>query len=249
MSASPRILALWSAPRSRSTAFLRMMKERGDFEILHEPFSQVTDFGRYVVDGAEVTGERELISAIRRLAERTPVFFKDTTDFRYPHLLADSAFLREGVHTFIVREPAAAIASHFALNANLSCEEVGFERLSEIYDAVVESTGGKPSVVIDSDELAGAPGPAVKAYCAAVGIPFVEHALSWQAELLPDWRQTRRWHELTSRTTGFTRDGGTDYRDTVDNNSVLAGYLRHHLPYYRKLYDNRLAIGPGRCPD
>jgi hypothetical protein len=33
------VLMLWSSPRSRSTAFFRMMAERGDFTAVHEPFS------------------------------------------------------------------------------------------------------------------------------------------------------------------------------------------------------------------
>jgi hypothetical protein len=38
------MLMLWSAPRSRSTAFYRMMTERGDFTGVHEPFSHVRLF-------------------------------------------------------------------------------------------------------------------------------------------------------------------------------------------------------------
>ena len=33
------IIALWTHPRSISTAFERVMIERGDFNVLHEPFS------------------------------------------------------------------------------------------------------------------------------------------------------------------------------------------------------------------
>jgi hypothetical protein len=33
------IIALWTHPRSISTAFERVMMERKDFKILHEPFS------------------------------------------------------------------------------------------------------------------------------------------------------------------------------------------------------------------
>jgi hypothetical protein len=39
------LLMLWSAPRSRSTAFFRMMAERGDFMMVHEPFSYLAEFG------------------------------------------------------------------------------------------------------------------------------------------------------------------------------------------------------------
>lgn len=34
-----RPTALWAVPRSRSTVFERVFMERGDFEVLHEPFS------------------------------------------------------------------------------------------------------------------------------------------------------------------------------------------------------------------
>ncbi|WP_214327458.1 hypothetical protein [Nonomuraea sediminis] len=40
-----RIIALWSAPRCRSTAFLRMMRQRRDCLVIREPFSHVADFG------------------------------------------------------------------------------------------------------------------------------------------------------------------------------------------------------------
>ncbi len=33
-----RIIALWCHPRSLSTAFERMVIERGDLEVIHEPF-------------------------------------------------------------------------------------------------------------------------------------------------------------------------------------------------------------------
>ena len=35
------ILALWAVPRSTSTAFEWMMRQRGDFECFHEPFGEV----------------------------------------------------------------------------------------------------------------------------------------------------------------------------------------------------------------
>ena len=39
------ILALWAVPRSTSTAFEWMMRQRGDFECVHEPFGEAWYFG------------------------------------------------------------------------------------------------------------------------------------------------------------------------------------------------------------
>nr|WP_293108444.1 hypothetical protein [Okeania sp. SIO2F4] len=36
-----KIVVLWAHPRSLSTVFERIMMERGDFKIFHEPFAYV----------------------------------------------------------------------------------------------------------------------------------------------------------------------------------------------------------------
>jgi Sulfotransferase domain len=231
--ARPSILALWSAPRCRSTAFARMMAERGDFRMLHEPFSHVMNFGEADVGGRLVRSEQELIPALWRLAEACPLFFKDTTDFYYPRLLADRAFLADPVHTFLIRHPAEAIASHYALHPGLQRDEIGFAWLAEIYDAVADATG-VPPVVIDAADLVASPAETVLAYCRAVGIPFVPEALSWRPGMHRAWQRTNRWHETAGRTTGFVRTEPL-HPETVAADPLLAGYLKYHLPHYERL--------------
>ncbi|MEV4847324.1 hypothetical protein AB0K20_29415 [Micromonospora matsumotoense] len=227
------VLALWSAPRSRSTAFARMMAERNDHLVVHEPFSQVVDFGEAKVGDRVARTEQEVLDALRAVAAERPVFFKDTMDFRYPALLADVAFLKAATHTFIIRHPTEAIASHFALNPKLGRDEIGFAWLCEVFEAVRSATGTTPTV-IDSDDLLDRPEDTVRAYCAAVGIPFVPEALSWRPGMRPEWQATGRWHQSTSRTTGFGRKDGAG-AGVVDGNPVLRGYRDYHLPYYERL--------------
>src|SRR5262245_655275 len=113
----PRILCLWSAPRCRSTAFFRMMVQRGDFDAVHEPFSYLAEFGHVDIDGRTMRTAAEVLGTIRTMAGRTPVFFKDTTDERYPAVLADTAFLaHDAVHAFLVRDPRQTIPSYRRIN-------------------------------------------------------------------------------------------------------------------------------------
>ncbi|WP_052863961.1 sulfotransferase-like domain-containing protein [Streptomyces niger] len=227
------VLALWSAPRCRSTAFARMMTERGDHVVVHEPLSRVVDFGEVTVGDRTARTEQDVLAALRALAAEQPVFFKDTTDFHYPALLADEAFLSAATHTFIIRDPAEAIASHHALNPDLGRDEIGFARLYEIFTAVQAATGSTP-VVIDSDDLLDRPVETVRAYCEAVGIPFLPDALSWQPGMRPEWQSTSKWHRSTSRTAGFARssDGGAE---AVEADPTLRAYRDYHRPYYEKL--------------
>jgi hypothetical protein len=241
----PRIVALWSMPRSRSTAFFRMMAERGDFQMLHEPFSNLAEFGTVKVGDHQVGSEAELLAAIRELAEAGPVFFKDTTDERYPGLLSDAGFLgRDAVHTFLIRHPRETIASYYALNPEVRLHQIGGESQYEIYAAVAERRTDPP-VVIDAADLVTEPQALVKTYCAAIGIPFEPDALNWKPGERSEWQPTARWHAEASSSSGFSseqRDHGVD----ADTDPVLSGYLHHHLPFYTKLHERRLQPGqPG----
>ena len=231
-------MILWSAPRCRSTAFLRMMVERGDFLVLHEPFSHLVDFGVADVCGAQLRSEPELIRTLLELGGRRPVFLKDTTDFHYPGVLVADRLLREATHTFMIRDPAAAIESHYRLNPNLGRDEIGFAWLYEIFDAVRRATGAAP-LVLDGDDLVRAPHELVEAYCARVGIPFVAEALSWEPTMLPAWQRTGRWHTTVSASGGIA-DVAQESELDVAAHPVLGEFLRFHQPYYDELYALRL---------
>ncbi|MEV0163958.1 sulfotransferase family protein [Nonomuraea fuscirosea] len=241
MDTKPVILALWSLPRSRSTAFFRMMAQRGDFLAVHEPFSNLAEFGSAEVAGQRVRTPRALLSTLRSAAEERPVFFKDTTDERYPAVLDDRDFLCTGArHTFLIRHPRETIRSYHALNPEVRRHQIGVEALHEIFTAVGRLTGKVP-VVIDSADLVTAPEALVRAYCARVSIPFDPRALTWEAGDRPEWRPTRRWHADVARSTGF-RQASTVYDLDVDRDPVLSGHLRHHLPFYEELHRHRLRV-------
>lgn len=244
--AKPRAIALWSAPRSRSTAFLRMMMKVKELTTLHEPFSHRADFGQAEVDGYVITDERALMTAIVELSRRKRVFFKDTTDFRYPAVLEDEAFLTEVTHTFILRDPAEVIASHYALNPNLTEDEVGFGRLHELFHAVADVTGRLP-VVVDSELLMDRPDAVVREYCAAVGLEYTVGMLSWQPAERTEWKRAQRWHMDAAVSTGFVRSR-PGYDHTVGNHPLLAEYDRNQRPYYEEMLRHRIAA-PGAEAD
>lgn len=229
----PALLALWSAPRSRSTAFLRMMAERGDFAIVHEPLSHVVDFGVTEIGGAAVRSERDALTALLELSERTPVFFKDTTDFRYPVLLEHEEFLRRTTHAFLIRSPRDAIASHHRVDPDATCAQIGFERLHEIYETVVRLTGRRPCV-IEADDLVRAPAETVRLFCEAVAIDHRPDALEWETGWRPEWQRADRWHVEASERSGFTAPVGPAAH-AVELDEHWQRYERHHLPFYEKL--------------
>jgi hypothetical protein len=234
----PRLIALWGPPRSRSTLVLRMMLQRGDLTVVHEPFSNFHVLGYFCVGDERADSYDDLAALLCRESRRRPVFFKDTTEYRYPQVLADQSILAEATNTFIVREPAEAIASHYAINPELTMAEVGYEHLFEIFAAVRDTSGTTPTVIDAADLVADPPG-VVSAYCARIGLPFRRQMLSWEPGERTEWARTARWHSDLSESRQVTRTA-KHYAVRVDNDKRLAAMYRHHLPFYEELRRSRV---------
>ena len=81
------------------------------------------------------------------------------------------------------------------------------------------------------------------AYCAAVGLPFIPHALAWEPGERPEWRRSARWYADVSASSGFGPHERA-YPDTVENSGELARFAARHLPFYEHLYAQRLDVAP-----
>jgi hypothetical protein len=233
------VLMLWSAPRSRSTAFFRMMAERGDVTAVHEPFSYLAEFGHADIGGARVTSVAALIAALGSLARQGPVFAKETSGHRYPEVLTERQFLaRDAQHTFLIRHPRETIASYHAVQPGAALGQIGFESLHEVFTEVARVTGRTP-LVVDSADLVARPAATVRAYCERAGLDFRPGALTWAAADRPEWQPSRDWHTEVAASSGFTDTTGR-HGTEVERHPVLSRYLAYHLPFYQELYQHRL---------
>jgi hypothetical protein len=234
------VLALWSAPRARSTVFFRSMVERGDLIALHEPFWNLRAFGETDIDGQTFDAPASFLAWLRDETHDVHVFLKETTDHRYGEVLADRRFLAEARHAFLIRRPEKIAASYYALWPDMRIHEVGVEALHELH-AAVRNAGGHPPVVLDSDDLVARPEATMAAYCAAVELPFVPQALTWEPGERLEWRRSARWHADVSASSGFVQRERR-YTHTVESSDELARFAAHHLPFYEQLYAQRLNV-------
>ena len=208
-----QILALWATPRSTSTAFETVMKNRGDMTCFHEPYNEAFYCGiehrlnRYFeadptlqpTPGLTITSVHEKLTA---LASKEPVFIKD---FAYSIIhKASDRFLDAFTHSFLIRDPEKVITSMHSRWPDIALAEIGFEDLRTLFDRVGDREGKVPPV-IDSDELLASPHAGMAAYCAAVGISFIPEALDWKAdqqthrEINPTWNTDEHGFHVTLR--------------------------------------------------
>jgi hypothetical protein len=168
------------------------------------------------------------------------VFLKDTTDRRHHEVLADRRFLADARHAFLIRRPEEIAASFYALKPDMRIDHIGLEALHELHTAVRDAGAHRP-VVIDSDDLVARPEATMAAYCAAVELPFIPQALTWQPGERLEWRRSARWHADVSATSGFEQ-GERRYTQTVESSEELARFAAHHRPFYEQLHAQRLDV-------
>jgi hypothetical protein len=233
------VIVLWAHSRSASTAFGRMMIERGDVAVLHEPFLALTQ-GEGVplptADGAVARSGRELVDRLAVLGRERPVFVKEVLDYRYDYVFGQPGELAWMTHTFLVRHPRQTISSHYAMKPTVTCPEIGYERLWELFGLLWTASGRRP-LVIRSEDLLRDPAAVVRAYCEAVGLPFLPHALRWEPADRPEWQRHRAWHLDAIHSSGFTSNQNA-YPATVENHPVLRSFYDHHYPFYQRIVEH-----------
>jgi hypothetical protein len=229
------LIIMWAHSRSASTAFLRMMIERGDVTVVHEPFLALTE-GEAVPlpDGREpARSEGELLARLTALGRTRPVFVKEVLDYEYRYLHDHPGELAEITHVFLVRHPRPTIGSHHAMKPTVTCPEIGYERLWELFERVRAATGRTP-LVLRTERLLAEPAAVTETFCAYTGLPFLPQALTWEAGDRPEWRRHRAWHLDAIDSAGF-EDRRHTYPATVDDDPALKSFYDHHLPFYERL--------------
>ena len=247
-------IALWSHPRSVSTSVERSFRERGDCTCHHEPFmyfyyleKQGTPYPGF---DPEESRPRKLDDIAAMVSGDTPhnrdhVFFKDMSYYIIDHLDPLMPMMAKLVSIFLIRDPRLSLASYAKLDPDFTLEEGGLEAQWRHFDALQRA--GLPVMVIDAASISASPAPAMTLLCHFAGIPFIESALSWQPDHLPDdWEQAKAWHQGSIASTGFAPPDQRDPDDVFSKAALtlphLHDYMAHHLPYYQRLKEHAITV-------
>ena len=241
-----KILALWAIPRSTSTAFEWMMRQRGDLACYHEPYGEAWYQGEdplwpRLTDDSLRTPGLTLDSVHQDLLahqSREPVFIKDFAHY-IDHMWTEE-MLRHFNHSFLIRDPAKTITSMFNKWPDFHEKEVGFAEQRQLFDMLTDMNGTPPPV-IDSDDMLEDPHRMVALWCEAVGIPFIESALSWE----PGARDEVSWWDGGSFHANLRDSDGLkpQKRKYVELDETPDRVKEVHarvLPHYERLYQHRI---------
>lgn len=198
-------IAMWSGPRTISTALMRAWENRRDTVVVDEPLyafylshTTVDHPGRDEIIASQPTDWRTVLHRLTGEplpAGRTIFYQKHMTHHLLPSV--DRARLRPLRHAFLIRSPRELLASYARVRAAPTLEDLGMRQQVEIFRAF-----GGP--VVDARDILERPEPVLRALCAALDVPFDEAMLSWP----PGPRETDGvwapyWYASVWRSTGF----------------------------------------------
>ena len=233
---------MWSGPRTVSTALMRAWENRPDTVVIDEPL-----YSFYLTaTGLDHPGRDEVIASqpmdwrvvLRELTTGplppgvTIYYQKHMTHHLLPWV--DRAALAGLRHAFLIRDPRSLLASYARVRSAPTLADLGLRQQAEIFE-----TFGGP--VLDSADLLAAPERALRALCAALGVPFSDAMLSWPpGPRASDGVWAPYWYDSVRRSTGFVPVTGPVPPPELD--PALEPLLEECMPYYEKLRKNILNV-------
>lgn len=177
-------------------------------------------------------------------------------------------------HTFIIRHPLRSFYSqrkmmfeHFSKLGLLSGEAADeatydVERhnhymtpglfIKDVYDLwkyIRENVDSDP-IVMDGDDLLANPSEMLPKYCRAVGLPYEESRLKWDASLkvVKNWKLPAddlvenivAWYGTATRSSEFKPANRMPSRDEVTHDVIRC--TDQVLPFYKEMYEHRMKV-------
>ena len=235
----PARIAMWSGPRTVSTALMRSWENRPDTVVSDEPLyafylhrTALAHPGHQTIIASQPTGWREVLSQ-QTSAPLPPGIAVSYAKHMTHHLLpeVDRAALAPLRHAHLIRDPRELLASYARVRAEPTLEDLGLRQQAEIFE-----TFGGP--VVDSRDLLTDPEGMLRALCRALDVPFDDRMLSWPAGPRDsDGVWAPYWYDSVYASTGFA-----PYRPPADPlPDRLEPLAERCLPYFSRLHEYRIS--------
>lgn len=249
-------IAMWTAPRSRSTLIARTFEQLDEFWLIDEPFyppyALTNDFGEPERKVVLELCDTNYQNVIKKITGKLP---KDKS-FSFQKQISKHAlpeFGREWLpklhNFFLIRNPKEVILSYqkilhkiFGKERKVNQHDVGIHYLYKLFKEVEEILG-EPPLVIDSTDLIKNPASGLKVLCDNhLGVTFFPKMLSWElnlknsnlvytGDLLP---YAKFWYSQVSNSQGFM-----PYKEKeVEFPDELLPLLEDCLVLYQEMYQH-----------
>ena len=203
-------IAMWSGPRTISTALMRSWENRPDCRVVDEPFyaCYLSETGlehpcREEILHAQSADRKWVVQQLTDVAPATNYFFQKHMTHHIPRGM-DMRWSTHMRHFFLIRDPAEVIASYLDKMPSVTEHAIGIVRQAELFEVIEVLTGERP-VVIDSKDVLRDPRSVLRQLCEHLEVPFLEECmLHWPAgKRDSDGVWAHHWYQSVEESTGF----------------------------------------------
>ncbi|MEM9292777.1 MAG: sulfotransferase family protein [Acidobacteriota bacterium] len=232
-------VALWSGPRSVSTALLYSFAQRADTRVVDEPLyaaylaalPEVVHPGREEILQSQPTDPQRVVDeVVLGPCDRPVLFMKHMAH----HLLSgvDRGFLDRTVNVILVRDPVEMLPSLSIQIPEPTVRDTGLDTQVELARDL--AAAGRPAPVLDSSAVLRDPRARLGELCRYLGLELEESMFSWTAGARPeDGVWAPHWYHAVHKSTGFA-----PFRPKTDPfPERLRPLLERCLPLYRELLE------------
>lgn len=231
---SNKKIFLWSGPRNISTALMYSFAQRKDTAVFDEPlygyYLYQTPAKWYHPGASEIlehmeTDGSKVVENMISITEKPVNFYKNMTH----HLVGlNWEFLKKGVNIILTRHPEEMLLSFEKVIDAPKMHDVGYQIQVDLLNYLKEIN--HPIIVLEAKKILMNPSLQLKNLCKAIGIPFEQGMLQWEAGTRPeDGIWAKYWYENVHRSRGF--------QAYVPKKTVFPDKLRPLLEECLPLYD------------
>jgi len=206
---------LISGPRNISTALMYSFGNRRDTAIVDEPLyasylnrhEDIIHPGREEILDSQSQNAQEVIDKVFGGLYEQPILFIKNMAHHLDDL--DWSFILEMDNVFLIRDPKQLIASFAQVIEEPTLLDIGIEIEYRIFQYLQDH--GKPTVVIDSNEVLKNPEYVLGKLCKQLGIPFDNNMISWKKGAREeDGVWAKYWYKNVHQSTGFIKQKSSD---------------------------------------
>ena len=231
-------IAMWSGPRTISTALMRAWENRPDTVVIDEPLygfylasTGASHPGRDEIITTMLNGWREVLDELTLTpfpAGKTVFYAKHMTHHLLPEV--DRGALAGLRHAYLIRDPRQLLASYARVRAQPVLADLGLAQQVEIF-----RTFGGP--VVDAADILRQPERTLRALCSALEVPFDPAMLRWPAGPRgTDGVWARHWYDGVWRSTGF----GPYRESAAELPPELEPLAARCVPFYQEMSAHRI---------
>lgn len=231
-------LAVWSGPRSISTAMMRSFENRPDTEVVDEPLyayylatTGIDHPGREDVLAGGETDWRRVVSWLTALVEG--VFYQKQMAH---HLVGDLSWdwIPALTNVLLIRDPAEVISSYLRSRQSVTAADIGLDQQLALHEML-----GQSAPVIEAGDFLHDPEAYLRFICAHAGIEFTPAMLHWPAgPRASDGVWAPHWYASVLVSTGFR----PYTRHLVELEGAPARLAASLRPAFEQLAEDRVVL-------